>query len=55
MDYHDPVLFFKLIVDCVKTLCKLNVKTLKKELHSLNLKCFKYVVPDDNTFVNVKY
>ena len=36
--YHDPVLFYKTIVELVKPSCRLNVKALKKDLRSLNLK-----------------
>ena len=46
--YHDPVLFFKAIVEKVKPTCRLNVKALKKELRALDLKNFKFHVPDAN-------
>lgn len=46
--YHNPVLFFKAIVEKVKPSCRLNVNELKKDLRTLDLNNFKYHVPDDN-------
>jgi hypothetical protein len=53
--YHDPVLFFKSLVERVKPSCRLSVKALKKDLRNLSLKAFKFVVPDANMHAKTKY
>ena len=53
--YHNPVLFFKAVVERVKPLCHLSVKALKKDLRGLTLNMFKFAVPDANMHAKTKY
>ena len=53
-EYHDPVYSSSWSWKKVNSSCCLNVKALKKDLCNLNLKTFKYIVPDANLYADEK-